>query len=123
MAARKLKADELERYRAVLLHMRKEVAGDIGGLEKDAFENDGERASLDNPADLGSDRFAQEFSLELLARDEKTLGEIDAALDRLDAGTFGRCEACEANLPKLRLNAVPHARNCVDCQRELERAR
>jgi RNA polymerase-binding transcription factor DksA len=78
---------------------------------------------VDNPADIGSESFAQEFSLELLQRDEATLTEIDEALERVRIGTFGLCEGCAEPIPKARLNAVPHARFCVDCQRRNERRR
>jgi RNA polymerase-binding transcription factor DksA len=120
--ARKLTQEDLERYRSTLLLLRRELAGDIGELESDAFSNDGARPSVDNPADNGSDSFSQEFSLELLQRDEAAFEEIEAALARIEQGGFGRCERCEAWIPKARLNAVPYARNCVDCQRALEEA-
>jgi len=122
MAGRKPRPEEIERFRAVLSHLRRVIAGDIGDLENDAFPTDAERASTDNPADNGSDSFNQEFSLELLARDEATLGEIVAALERCESGAFGRCESCEAWIPKARLEAMPYARNCIECQRQLEQA-
>ncbi len=118
--ARKLTSQDLENYRALLVRLRREISGDIDDLEHDAFATDGERPSTDNPADVGSDSFAQEFSLELMQRDEATRGEIEDALRRLERGTFGRCEQCEAWIPKSRLNTVPHARKCVGCQREAE---
>ena len=119
---KKLSPDDLERFRLLLERMRREIAGDITSLEIDAFPVHGERASADNPADNGSDSFAQEFSLELLARDEGTLAEIEAALERIATGEFGRCESCEIWIKRTRLNAVPYARNCIDCQRALEKA-
>jgi DnaK suppressor protein len=119
--SKKLNPRDLESYRLLLSQLRREVSGDISDLEADAFSTDGDRLSVDNPADIGSESFAQEFSLELLQRDEATLAEIDEALDRVKAGTFGLCEGCEEPIPKARLNAVPHARFCVDCQRKTER--
>ncbi|NOT30176.1 MAG: hypothetical protein HOP15_06995 [Planctomycetes bacterium] len=121
--SKKLNAKDLESYKALLTQLRREVSGDISDLEADAFSTDGERLSVDNPADIGSESFAQEFSLELLQRDEVTLGEIDEALGRVKAGTFGACEGCAEAIPKVRLNAVPHARFCVNCQRKTERHR
>lgn len=118
---KKLNPSDLEEFRNVLLRLKQEITGDIQDLENDAFLTDGMKASVDNPADVGSDSFAQEFSLELLARDEETLGEIVEALERLDRGGFGSCEACEGAIGKTRLRAVPYARNCIDCQRALER--
>jgi len=121
MSSKKLNPRDLDSYRQLLTQLRREVSGDISDLEADAFSTDGDRLSVDNPADIGSESFAQEFSLELLQRDEATLAEIDEALDRVEAGTFGLCESCEEPIPRARLNAVPHARFCVDCQRKNER--
>lgn len=121
MSSKKLNAKDLETYKALLLQLQREVSGDISALEDDAFSTDGDRLSVDNPADIGSESFSQEFSLELLQRDEVTLGEIQEALGRVDAGTFGLCESCDEPIPKARLNAVPHARFCVTCQRKAER--
>jgi DnaK suppressor protein len=120
---KKLNKGDLDSYRVLLTQLRREVSGDISDLEADAFSTDGDRLSVDNPADIGSESFSQEFSLELLQRDEATLAEIDEALDRVKAGTFGFCEGCEEPIPKARLNAVPHARFCVECQRKSERRR
>jgi len=119
--SKKLSKGDLDSFREILTQLRREVSGDISDLEADAFSTDGDRLSVDNPADIGSESFAQEFSLELLQRDEATLQEIDEALDRVKAGTFGLCESCDEAIPKARLNAVPHARFCVDCQRKNER--
>ena len=119
--SKKLSKGDLESYREILTQLRREVSGDISSLEADAFSTDGDRLSVDNPADIGSESFAQEFSLELLQRDEATLAEIDEALERVRVGTFGLCESCEEGIPKARLNAVPHARFCVECQRKNER--
>ena len=121
--ARKPTKQDLERFRALLDRLRLEVSGDIDDLATDAFSSDGVRGSVDNPADIGSDSFSQEFSLELLQRDEVTLGEITDALARIEEGTFGRCEDCEGWIPKSRLSAMPYTRKCIDCQREAERAR
>jgi RNA polymerase-binding transcription factor DksA len=46
---------------------------------------------------------------------ESTMGEVRAALERLDAGTYGLCEACGTAIPLERLEAMPHARRCVRC--------
>ena len=119
--SKKLNTKDLETFKVLLIQLRKEMSGDISDLEADAFSTDGDRLSVDNPADIGSESFAQEFSLELLQRDEQTLVEIDEALERVKTGTFGLCEGCSEVIPRARLNAVPHARYCVDCQRKTER--
>jgi DnaK suppressor protein len=57
------------------------------------------------------DPVAQRRSSDLLV----TIGEIDAALARLDAGTFGRCTRCQAAIPEERLELRPFAGTCVAC--------
>jgi len=44
------------------------------------------------------------------------VGEIDAALGRVDAGTYGTCEVCQQPIPHARLEAVPEATLCVSCK-------
>jgi DnaK suppressor protein len=118
--SRKLNGKDLEAFKATLTSIRKALSGDITALENDAFATDGDRLSVDNPADSGSESFSQEFSLELLQRDEAAMVKIDEALERVRKGTFGQCEGCQQQIPRTRLNAVPHARFCVECQRKSE---
>lgn len=48
------------------------------------------------------------------------LGEIGAALARIDAGTYGVCEGCESEIPAERLEFIPATRYCVGCQQRFE---
>lgn len=48
---------------------------------------------------------------------QRTIEEIDAALDRIAAGTYGRCVHCGTDIPEERLEFRPHAPGCVACQR------
>ncbi len=50
---------------------------------------------------------------------EKLEEEVRAALAKLDAGTYGRCDGCNALIPEGRLGALPWATRCVDCQARL----
>lgn len=50
---------------------------------------------------------------------EKLEEEVRAALAKLDAGTYGRCDGCNALIPEGRLEALPWATRCVDCQARL----
>jgi RNA polymerase-binding protein DksA len=117
---------ERESYRRQLLALRRRLTGDMSQLSDEALRRAGGEASgnLSNMpihmADLGTDNFEQEFSLGLLQNEEQMLKEIDAALQRLDQGTFGKCEECQRPIPKARLQALVYARHCVDCARKLE---
>jgi RNA polymerase-binding transcription factor DksA len=51
----------------------------------------------------------------LLRQARHRLGELDAAVARLDAGTYGRCEVCGRDIDPARLDARPEARTCVTC--------
>jgi len=117
---KKLTSADVEAFRAVLLQLRAELTGDIDKLEQDAFGSEGDKPSIDSQADAGSDAYSLEFNLELLERDEDAVRKIDAALDRCEDGTYGRCEECDTWITKLRLRAMPYASFCIDCQRSME---
>ncbi len=72
------------------------------------------------------DDAARETSRRLLLhfeeRDQHVLAELDAAEERLAAGTFGTCEACARAIPFPRLRALPTARLCAACEETEERA-
>jgi RNA polymerase-binding transcription factor DksA len=70
--------------------------------------------------DLGSDVYTQELNATLLENEEYIRAEALAAIDRIDAGTFGTCENCGATIPEGRLEILPYARYCVRCAEELE---
>lgn len=118
---------ELENYRRQLTEMRDRLNGDVAHLADEALRKAGGGASgnLSNMpihmADLGTDNFEQENTLSLLANEEHVLEEIVAALDRVGQATFGRCEECQAPIPKARLKELPYTRCCVECARKLEK--
>lgn len=117
----------LDGFRQQLQSLRGRLKGDVTHLADEALRKGGGEASgsLSNMpihmADLGTDNFEQEFTLSLLENEEQALEEITAALDRIDAGTFGRCEECHKEIARERLKALPYARHCLDCARKLER--
>jgi RNA polymerase-binding transcription factor DksA len=65
--------------------------------------------------DVGSDVYAQELSATLLEAETRIRNEVVAALDRIERGSFGTCEACSTAIPAARLDALPYARYCVQC--------
>jgi RNA polymerase-binding transcription factor DksA len=117
---------DLHAYRDLLIALRDRHNGDVSHLADEALRRTGSGATgnLSNMpihmADLGTDNFEQEFTLNLLQNEEQALEEIAAALERINQGKFGLCEECQAAIPKARLQAVPYARYCVDCARKLE---
>lgn len=63
-----------------------------------------------------------EREVALLTRAQLELDAVTAALQRIDRGEFGHCERCGNAIAAARLEALPEARLCLDCQREAERA-
>ncbi|MBL8795839.1 MAG: TraR/DksA C4-type zinc finger protein [Planctomycetia bacterium] len=116
---------ELEAYREQLVQLHHRLNGDVSSLKEEALGNGGGGNNLSNMpihmADLGSDAFEQENTLNLLANEQQQLEEIAEALDRIRQGAFGTCEECETPIPKARLKEIPYARYCVECARKQER--
>jgi DnaK suppressor protein len=115
-----------ETYRRRLTSLRARLAGDVTQLADEALRKNGGPASgnLSNTpmhlADLGTDAFEEEMTLGLLENQEQTLDQTRAALARLDAGTYGRCEECGREIGRERLNTLPHTPHCIDCARRLQ---
>ena len=113
-------------YRQQLRELGARLRGEVSGLRESAMRGIGGEASgnLSNTplhlADLGSEAFEQEVTVGLLQNEQQLLAAITAAQQRLDAGTFGRCEQCGKDIPEERLKAVPYASRCVSCQAKVE---
>jgi len=118
---------EQESYRQRLVDMGMRVEGDVSALEPEAFRTTGgeEAGGLSNtpvhPADLGTDTYEQEVATDLVDNESNRLKQVRAALDRIDQGTFGRCEHCGRDIERKRLQVVPYTTLCIDCAREVER--
>src|SRR5581483_7030276 len=63
------------------------------------------------------EQLERELLEDLDARGREALQEIDDALARIDDGSYGRCARCGGTILAARLEVIPHARNCVPCER------
>jgi RNA polymerase-binding protein DksA len=72
--------------------------------------------------DLAAATLDREIDYSLEANSEQHLAEIDAALERLDNGTYGTCTKCGKEIPAERLEAAPWASLCIEDARDAERA-
>jgi len=122
-----MRARDLETFRKILLAKRRVLAGDVNRLEQAALHNSRQDASGDlskvplDMADIGSDNYEQEFTLSLIETEQATLQEIDEALKRIDNKSYGKCESCGGRIPVARLKVKPHAKYCIECQRQQEK--
>jgi RNA polymerase-binding transcription factor DksA len=121
-----LSRPEMGQYRILLKSKRSELAGDVEQLEGEAFRKNRQDAAGDlstmpiHMADLGTDNFEQDITLGLIETEEEEVREIDAALERIIKGTFGRCERCHKMIAKARLKVLPYARLCIECKKSQE---
>jgi RNA polymerase-binding protein DksA len=94
---------------------------DVEGLREEALQAQGGEASgsLSNAplhlADLGTDNAEQEVLLNLLETKTELFQQIQAALDRLDQGTYGTCQRCGQAIAVERLTALPFTAHCIRC--------
>lgn len=115
------KAD-VEKFRRILLDKRKEVGGDVSQLADQALRSYEDEVSVDHMADHGSDSYEKDQTIGFIEREGASLRAIDLALQKLRDGSFGLCEACGGKIRKVRLNAIPYARLCLDCQAKEEKS-
>lgn len=87
-----------------------------------------ERGGVVSRAEVAADHYDNSFQSRAQIRTERQtefalnehetaeLGDIDAALERIRAGTYGICTDCSISIPPARLSAYPTAKRCIDCQ-------
>jgi DnaK suppressor protein len=121
-----MSAIDTDRFRERLLEERKRVEAAIqylreehpGSLEDEIEESVGSENHLADSATATLDR---ELDYTLEENSEQVLAEIDDALGRIEAGTFGTCRTCGEPIAPERLEAMPWATQCIDCKRKEER--
>ena len=114
------KVKELHDFKKHLLTLRERVSGGYSALKGNNMA-----ANQRDPSqsDQGSDTFDREMELNMMGSEQEVVFEIDAALRRLEKGTYGICELTEENISPERLKALPYVRYTVRAQSELERGR
>jgi DnaK suppressor protein len=111
---RRILEDERTRVRAAIENLHAEHPGSM-------TDETGEDAVYDNHlADTATDTYDRELDYTLEENSEHVLSEIDAALRRIDDGSYGQCTNCRRQIPEERLEARPYATLCIDCQRQRE---
>jgi RNA polymerase-binding transcription factor len=112
--AAKLPKKEMEKYRRLLEQKKTSLSSDLAKT-RNAEEETTEESTQDI-ADKAVSSYTREFLYSLSDADRSTLLQIDQSLVRIEVGTYGQCRNCGAPISEKRLNAVPWAQLCVDCQ-------
>lgn len=95
--------------------LRKALAGDLSMLKELNSQTAGD------VVDAALDSVQDEISSQLAEVESRELASIENALELMRLGQYGVCENCNGKIPVARLNALPYATMCIECQRELER--
>jgi DnaK suppressor protein len=112
--------DAILTLRKVLINrrdaLRTALAGDLSLLKELRQQTSGDvvDAALDSAQD--------EISSQLAEVESRELANIENALEQMREGRYGICDTCETNIPLARLQALPYATLCIQCQREAEKA-
>jgi RNA polymerase-binding protein DksA len=104
--------------RARVLDEMQTLHDDLAHSLEDATDEDGNDSHLGDSATETLDR---EIEQSLEENAEHLLANIDSALQRIEAGTYGICERCGQPIGEERLEALPYATKCIDCKRLEER--
>ena len=116
---------EAKKFKSLLLKKREQILGEIKDIAKESMKSIKE-ASGDlsgysyHMADMASDSYDREFSLNIASSEQEIVYEIDEALKRIEEGEYGRCLTCKKKIPVKRLNALPYAKHCIQCQSQEE---
>jgi len=115
---------DLDRFRVELEGEQARLRHALAAVnhEGSLIEETGDLAigSGDHLADSATDTFMRELDGGLEENAERLLAEVDAALRRIDEGTYGICGACGRPIDEARLEAVPYATLCIDDKRAQE---
>jgi DnaK suppressor protein len=110
--------DSIEKMRELLVTrrnaLRKALQGDLSLLMQLREQTGGD--VVDEALDAAQD----EISSQLAEVESRELANIERALVRMRSGTYGECEGCGERIPLARLNALPYATSCIECQRAAE---
>jgi RNA polymerase-binding protein DksA len=124
---KKYTKSDLKDFKKIVLKKKEEILNDLKHISEDTLRKSQKEASGDisgytyHMADVATDNYDREFSLELASSERKSLYELDDALKRIEEGTFGICDDCKSIITKIRLKAVPSARLCIKCQQKREK--
>jgi DnaK suppressor protein len=114
-----MKKERLASFKQQLLEKHQQLAAETGRTALYATA-DQEDDAIKDLGDQANAAYTREFFFELGNGDRRVLRDVVAALQKIDDGSFGNCERCGEPIADKRLEALPFARYCIDCQRLVE---
>ncbi|MDD5422150.1 MAG: TraR/DksA C4-type zinc finger protein [Candidatus Omnitrophota bacterium] len=117
---------ELKIFETLLIAERNKVGGELSHIAENTLNKSQRDASGDlsgysfHMADMASDDYERDFSLNRATEEQKMLYFIDEALKRVKDGTYGNCLQCNKPIAKKRLKALPYTELCIECKKSNE---
>lgn len=116
---------DLQRFKTLIEEERQRVLQRLGMIEEEiqgmAASQSGNQSYSNHMADIGSDVIEQEQAFLHASQGTDYLMALEAALRRVEKGTYGVCEDCNEKIPPRRLEAFLAARLCIRCQSKAEK--
>lgn len=109
-------------YKELLLKHKQQLLEEIRHITKDASTSHKDASGgistyTFHMADVASDHYEREFSLNIATAEQKLIYGIDEALKRIEDKSYGNCLDCDKPIASRRLKAIPYASLCIACQR------
>lgn len=82
-------------------------------------EQSGDLSAYDtHPADMGTDMFQMAQNNRFIENEAERIRQIDEALQRIRNKTYGKCRICGGDIPEERLEIIPFAQLCIECEKD-----
>lgn len=123
-----MKKSDLEKYEKLLMKKREQLSEQLkirkGLVESTTKESSGDLSSYSyHMADQGTDAIEREKAFLFASKSGRLLYHVNEALRRIRKNEYGNCQTCGKQIQKARLEAVPHARLCINCKEQEEEAK
>ena len=118
---------ELEYFKNLILKKKSDLFAELGYLESSSMSSTSKDKSGDlssysfHMADQGTDTMDREMAFTFASREGRYLHHLNEALERIEKGIYGLCRSCGGEIGKARLDAVPHATQCIKCKNAEEK--
>lgn len=118
-----MKKADLKKFEDLLLARKKALMEEMGIVGSSMKDSTGDLSSYSyHMADQGTETMDREMAFMFASKSGRLIYHIDEALRRIQDGSFGLCHTCGKAISQARLEAVPHARLCIDCKSKEEEA-
>jgi DnaK suppressor protein len=112
---------ELEHFKKIILEKKKEILAELETLRDSMMdattgEYAAESSMYSTHMEQGTDAMEREKTFLFASREGKFLNHLEDAIIRIDKGDYGSCTSCGKLIEKERLEAVPHAQQCLQCK-------